>query len=373
MSMFARPAAHATFRIREPAAAADRFAARFAPTARRAARTAAMDAGIANARSSIVIPETVDWVRRARRQIPRQDRKVLLSPPRLVARFMRFALAHRVGAGERDPADDIAARDPDFVALIMDFFEVFARHYFRFRAEGVEHVPERGAVLLVGNHNGGLLPTDAFFTGLALYKRFGGSERPMYSMVHDFMFNDPVLRTYSLKLGMLRARPDTAHHVFAAGDCLLVYPGSDIDTFRPFRERGRVELAGRTGFLKIALRERVPIVPVVSAGAHEQMIVLSRGDRLARLVHAHAWARTDVFPLIFALPWGLTLGFVPYLPLPAQTTVAFGAPMRWPELGPDEAERPDVLQRCYHEVEATMQSMLDRLMDHRRFLLGKRS
>ena len=285
---------------------------------------------------------------------------------------MRFARAHHAGTGEGAAADDIAARDPAFCALIMDFFDVFARLYFRFRVEGIEHVPEQGPVLLVGNHNGGFLPTDGFFTALAIYQRFGG-RRAMYSLVHDFMFDDPVLRTYALKLGMIRAGRDSARHVFAAGHCLLVYPGSDYDTFRTFGERRKVVLAGRTGFLRLALRERVPIVPVVSAGASEQMIVLTRGDRLARLVHAHAWARTDVFPIVLALPWGVTSGFVPYLPLPAQTTVAFGAPITWPALDPDAAERPEIVASCYREVEATMQSMLDRLMDHRRFLLGKRS
>ena len=329
-------------------------------------------AGIADAEWSIMVRETVEWWQRARQQIPKRDRAILLSPPRLVARFMRFALAHHAGAGESAAADDLAARDPEFCALMMDFLELFARRYFRFRVEGIDHVPERGPVLLVGNHNGGLLPTDGFFTALALYQRFRG-RRVMYTMTHDFMFQDPVLRTYSLKLGMLRARNDVAEHVFSAGHMLLVYPGSDWDTFRPFRDRGKVVLAGRTGFIKLALREGVPIVPVVSAGSSEQMIVLTRGERLAKLFHAHAWARTDVFPIMLALPWGVTTGFVPYLPLPAQTTVSFGAPIRWPALGRADAERADVVAGCYREVEASMQSMLDRLMDHRRFLLGKKS
>ena len=64
---------------------------------------------------------------------------------------------------------------------------------------------------------------------------------------------------------------------------MLVYPGSDLDTFRPFRDRDKIVLGGRKGFLELALRERVPIVPVVTAGTHEQIIVLTRGDRLARL------------------------------------------------------------------------------------------
>jgi len=319
----------------------------------------------------LMFRDGIDWVRRARQLVPAQDRRVLLSPPRLVVRFARFALARMGGLSREDDAGDDEARDPELVKLLMDFFRAVGRHYFRLRIEGVEQLPPSGPVLLVGNHNGGLLPTDGFFAGLGIYDRFGPG-RAMYALAHDFLFHDPLLRSYALRLGMLRAGHESARRILGAGHCLLVYPGSDLDAFRAFRERGRVVLGGRKGFLKLALRERVPIVPVVSAGTHEQMIVLTRGDRLARWIHAHAWVRADIFPLMLALPWGLMVGFVPYLPLPAQTTVAFGAPISWPELSPADADRPEVLERCYREVEDHMQRMLDQIDDGRRFLLGKK-
>jgi 1-acyl-sn-glycerol-3-phosphate acyltransferase len=319
----------------------------------------------------LIAGELIDWVRRARRLVPREDRKVLLSPPRLVGRFTRFALRRHAGRASSASADDVHARDPELISLLLDLYRMAGKHYFRLRVEGVENVPASGPVLLVGNHNGGLVPTDSFFTALAIHDRYG-PDRAMYALAHDFLFDDPVLRSYASRLGMLRAGHDSARHVFAAGGCVLVYPGSDLETFRPFRDRSKIVLGGRKGFLTLALREGVPIVPVVTAGTHEQIIVLTRGDGLARLVHAHAWARTEVMPLMLALPWGLTSGFVPYLPLPAQTTLAFGAPIAWPELGPGDAERPDVLARCYAEVEGRMQELLDRLSEGRRFLLGQR-
>jgi hypothetical protein len=72
------------------------------------------------------------------------------------------------------------------------------------------------------------------------------------------------------------------------------------------------------------------------------------------------------------IPWGLSLAFVPYLPLPAQTTIAFGEPIAWSGLGAADAERPEVLESCYRDVEGRMQRMLDELQRGRRFLLGKR-
>lgn len=312
------------------------------------------------------------WLHDARRLIPAEDRRVLLSPPRLVARFLRFAMARHSGRSPYDPADDVAARDPELVSVLLDLMRVLGRYYFRARVEGVEHVPATGPVLLVGNHSGGLVPLDGFFAALAIHDHLG-RERAVYALVHDFLFDDPILRRYAGRLGMLRAGSESARHAFAAGHAVLVFPGSDYDTYRSFGDRGKVVLGGRKGFLRLALRERVPIVPVVTAGAQEQFIVLTRGDRLARLVRAHAWARTDVLPLVLAVPWGLTIGFVPYLPLPAQITTAFAPALAWPELGPEDADDPAVLERCYREVEDVMQRTLDRLQHGRRPFLGRRS
>jgi 1-acyl-sn-glycerol-3-phosphate acyltransferase len=316
-----------------------------------------------------VLSEALHWVERGQHLVPRRDRRILLSPPRLVARFLRFAWLRHAGHLSAVPADDIDARDPELVELAFDLLRSVFGRYFRLRVEGVDHVPAAGAVLLVGNHNGGLVPMDSFFTAMAIHDR-QGPYRAVYGLTHDFLFEDPMLRSYAKRLGMLRAGHGSAGCALAAGHCVLVYPGSDVETFRTFGERHRIVLGGRTGFLELALRERVPIVPVVSVGTHEQFIVLARGDRLARALHTHAWARTEVLPLVLALPWGATLGFVPYLPLPAQTTIAFGEPIRWPELDSGDADNPQVLRRCYLQVEARMQQMLDRLALGRRFLLG---
>jgi 1-acyl-sn-glycerol-3-phosphate acyltransferase len=315
--------------------------------------------------------EAVRWARRARRLMPEADRKVLLNPVRLLGRFLRFAALRAVGAAGRARADDVYARDPELVEVMVDAVRVLAERYFRLRVEGVDHVPASGPALLVGNHNGGLVPLEGFFTALAIHDRYG-PERAVYALVHDFVFEDPVLRRTAARLGMLRAGHGSAQRAFDAGSLVLVYPGSDYDAFRAFRDRHKIVLGGRKGFLRLALRTQVPIVPVVSCGNHEQFIVLTRGDKLAKLLRAHAWARTEVLPIVFAVPWGVTIGFVPYLPLPAQTCVSFLPPVRWPELRPEDAEDPQVLEHCYREVETAMQKEMDRLSEGRRFLLGKR-
>jgi hypothetical protein len=73
------------------------------------------------------------------------------------------------------------------------------------------------------------------------------------------------------------------------------------------------------------------------------------------------------------LPWGLAPALFPYLPLPAQTTVRFGAPIAFPDVSPEQASDPEVLRRCYLRVESAMQQMLDELSDGRIPIIGQRS
>ena len=310
----------------------------------------------------------LEWLRRGPSLVPLADQLELLNPLILVTKFARYALSLH----QRDvEADDPAARDPELVGYFLDMFRALGRYYFRLDVRGVDNVPAHGPVLLVGDHNGALLPADGFFTSLAVWDRFGPS-RAVYALAHDFLFHDPTLRRYAQRLGALRAGHDGARRAFERGGIVLVYPGSDLDCFRPWKDRGRVVLGGRKGFIRLALTTGVPVVPVVSAGTHEQLVILTRGDRLARLLHMHFWARTLVCPIVLSFPWGLTSGFVPYWPLPAQTTLAFGQPIAWPELGPRDADDPAAVDRCYAQVEAAMQSMLDSLSRGRRAWLGQR-
>jgi 1-acyl-sn-glycerol-3-phosphate acyltransferase len=324
----------------------------------------------------------VDWLERARHKIAARD-LLWLTPPGVAAVIAGFALGERPApqqapaAATRTHPVDLSRRDDELVELAHDLFRAVGRHYFRLEVEGVQHVPASGPVMLVGNHNGAILPLDVLFTMLAVRDHLG-PDRTVHPLSHDGIFYHPTVRRYAEGLGVLPASPAAGEAVLDAGRVMLVYPGSDLDAGRPFADRGRVELGGRKGFLRVALHKRVPIIPVVSVGTHEQLIILSRGESIARALRMPSLMRTKTFPIALALPWGLTSALLPYIPLPAQTTVAFGAPITFDDISEADADAAArqgdgaTLTRCYERVVSAMQRMLDELSEGRRPLLGKK-
>jgi 1-acyl-sn-glycerol-3-phosphate acyltransferase len=219
--------------------------------------------------------------------------------------------------GSRAPFDpyDLAQRDPAVVAAFLAVFERINRHYLRLRVEGVGHISARPA-LYVGNHNGGVMGPDLACTLATLWRALG-PEYPLYAMAHDFAMRTlrPLGRAIQL-VGAMRADPASAAAAFERGASVLAYPGGDLDAFRHFRDRNRVVFGERTGFIRVAQRAGVPIVPIVAHGAHRSAVIVNDGAFIAELFDLPRRLRLQRLPIAFGLPWGVGAGPLPYLPLP---------------------------------------------------------
>jgi 1-acyl-sn-glycerol-3-phosphate acyltransferase len=259
--------------------------------------------------------------------------------------------------------------DSSKLASTVGVFEKLAR-YHRLEVRNLERIPADGPALLVGNHNGGLNPVDGLF--LVHYYRSVGYERPVYILAHDILFRVKKVADMLESVGIIRARKGQARELLESGHKVLVFPGGDIESMRPYRDRHKIVLAERQGFIRLAQHAGAPIIPVVSAGAHETMMVLSQGTGIARLLNLPRFARINSLPLLFAAPWGLLWGptcALPYLPLPAKITVQIAEPI--PVERCDEPEASERAPRIYQQVERTMQATLDSLYSERLFpILG---
>jgi 1-acyl-sn-glycerol-3-phosphate acyltransferase len=262
----------------------------------------------------------------------------------------------------RIPPADLDERDPDYIRESLPRLWLLSSLYFRAQVRGLRHVPEDGPVLLVGNHSGGNLTPDTTVFSLAFSSYFG-VERPFYQLAHNLVLSMPGL-SFLRKYGTVAASQENARTALRSGAAVLVYPGGDLDAHRPTWQGGRVDFGGRKGFVRLALDEDVPIVPVVAIGGQETALFLSRGEGLARLLRLDRLLRLKVLPISVALPWGLNVGdFAGHLPLPAKLTLEVLPPIDLrAEFGPE----PDV-DEVHDHVVRTMQRTLDALAAERRF------
>ena len=262
---------------------------------------------------------------------------------------------------ERESAERLFGRDPHFVTRALQMANL-AMRYFSPEVRGVENVPETGPALLVGNHSGLMYTPDFWITLDAVTRRLG-PDLPVHMLVYDLLMMAPGLRTLLRQLGAIPASPENAQRALGLGDLVIVYPGGDWEACRPWGERNRIDFHNHKGFVRLALRCGVPVIPVAVYGAQHALFVLSRGDRAARRLHLpNSPLRMNVLPVLFAPPFGITLAPSPYPPpLPAAVKVQFLPALDWSALGADAAENPAVVDACYAETTETMQAALDRL------------
>lgn len=270
------------------------------------------------------------------------------------------ALAKRVG-------DDPSVRRPEALSRALDRTGALLDWLWRARGQDLHHLGGDEPALLVGNHSGGPL---ALFEPLLLahLARRAGVAVAMLPvlLLHEIMWRTPLAPLLA-RLGAVRASPDNANAILAAGGRVLVYPGGDREPFRSFRERDRIALGDRRGYVKLAIRHGVPIVPVVTTGLQSGFVCLSDGRALAERFWLARFFRVGVLPITLSFPFGLWLGVPPpYVPLFVRARVRALPPIRFTRAGEAAARDEAYVEACHRIVVHAMQTALDALAHERR-------
>jgi 1-acyl-sn-glycerol-3-phosphate acyltransferase len=277
---------------------------------------------------------------------------------RMLAAFGEDLAATVTDRGERDP---FTLRDPLYIERTLPAVRLATQLYFRSDVRGLEHIPEEGPVLLVGNHSGGTLIADTFVFGQHFYDHFGTGRR-FHQLAHDLVFKVPGLRALVERYGTVPASPANMSKALRGDAALLVYPGGDHETYRPSWESDQIDFAGRTGFVELAVKHRIPVVPVVAIGGQETALFLGQGRRFARALGLDRRLRLKVLPAAIGPPFGLTVLDLPgRIPLPAKISIRVLKPI---DLRDRLGSRPDP-EDGYKLVTSTMQRTLTRLSGER--------
>jgi 1-acyl-sn-glycerol-3-phosphate acyltransferase len=186
-----------------------------------------------------------------------------------------------VGAAEEGRKQDVDpwGRSERARSLARRLFGPFYRRWFRVEWEALHHVPATGGALLVANHAGGI-PTDAPVIMHGIEEERG---RPVYVLAEHILRSLPVISTGFSRVGGVNAHPDNAYRLLREeGQLVLVFPEGTKATGKPMWDRYRLRRFGRGGFVELAMRAGVPVVPIAVVGSEEAMPVLASLPRVAR-------------------------------------------------------------------------------------------
>ncbi|MFO0677501.1 MAG: 1-acyl-sn-glycerol-3-phosphate acyltransferase [Polyangiaceae bacterium] len=212
------------------------------------------------------------------------------------------------------------------------------RDYFSVHTHGIENIPERGRAMLIGNHSGGI----AIDASIVIATMFFDLPTPRLAqgMAEKFINQTPFASQWSSRTGQFPGLPEHAKRLLEEDRLLLVFPEGARGTAKLYVERHSLVKFG-TGFMRLALETKTPIIPFACLGGGEAMPTIANAYELGKLVGA---------PYIPITPY-----LVP-VPLPVRWDVFFGAPMRFEGTGNEEDE---VVQKHVESVKERISTMIE--------------
>lgn len=221
------------------------------------------------------------------------------------------------------------------------------RRYHRFEVRHLERLDAVRPALIVGYH--GRASAHDLLMLLALQASRGRMPRPIF---HVTTARLPIVRWLVEDGGFLVGDEVEIARAVAAGDQILVAPGGTREACRPHSTRYQVDWGDRTGYLRLAVRHRLPIIPTAASGVDDTYIGLNDGYRWGKKLRV-----PGQLPAWLALgplgPWPLSP------PFPVKIVQHVGEPIDPTEDGPrDEGDREGML-RLHRRVTAAVQGLLD--------------
>lgn len=276
----------------------------------------------------------------------------------IVSTVLSAAEAARRFALVRTPPGDVDefGEDPSVVERVTPALDFLYDRYWRVRVEGAANVPA-GACLVVCNHSGAL-PFDGPMMRTALRRE---ARRPDARwLVEDAIAHAPFLGVYLSRVGAVRACPENAEKLLERGAAVVVFPEGvhgmgKVTVGFAGGERYRVGRFGRGGFVKLALRTGVPIVPAAIVGAEEAAPLVARIPTKA--LGLSYLPVTPTFP--FLGPLGL-------LPLPSRWSMQFLPAVDVSAHGAGAVNDQALVQKLTEDVRGSIQAALDQMVAARR-------
>ncbi len=240
--------------------------------------------------------------------------------------------------GTRSKQYDAFGFHPDAMEEALRPARWLHQNYFRVRSYGAENIPRSGGVIAAANHSGAL-PMDGVMLGVDLFENTDCKRYPRVIADH-FVARLPYVGVLFARMGAVGGSRRNLEALLDSEQLVVVFPEGTSGVGKPFSERYQLQ-RWHVGHAELALRHRVPVLPVGIIGAEEQWPLL------ARIGGLHA----------FGAPY-LPIPATP-LPLPVRYHIHYGAPINLAqEFGEAAAESPEHVQKAAERIRDAVQALL---------------
>ncbi|HUF77410.1 MAG TPA: 1-acyl-sn-glycerol-3-phosphate acyltransferase, partial [Thermoanaerobaculia bacterium] len=199
----------------------------------------------------------------------------------------------------------------------------------------------------------GFMPFDGVMALHLLVRETGRYPR---FLVHPTLLKFPFLSDFMSRLGGVPACRENSDRILAREGMVGIFPEGIRGAFTPYRRAYRLGRFGRDDYVRIALRNRAPILPFVTVGSAEIFPILGRID-WGWVKRYTEWPFLPIAPPFPLLP----------VPLPSKWHTRFLEPLQVQERhGPEDADDPEVVRRLSLEVRRRMEAAIGAMLARRR-------
>lgn len=250
------------------------------------------------------------------------------------------------------PYDDWGL-DADYIRAWGAWFWFLRKVYWRIDHEGMENVPAQGRALFISNHRG-FMPLDAVMhLSLILTHR---NRIPRFLIINTLL-RIPFLCNFLTKLGGVIASQENAARLFAGENLVGIFPEGIRGSFQPYRQTYKLRDFSKSGFAKMAIEHRAPIVPAAVIGHAEIFPIVGRIDS-SFVSRELGWPYLPIAPMFPLAP----------IPIPSKWHVRVLPPVPLQGLKPADAENRTVVREFSAHVQDLLQRNIDEMVKRRKHI-----
>jgi 1-acyl-sn-glycerol-3-phosphate acyltransferase len=204
--------------------------------------------------------------------------------------------------------------------------------------DGIENIPA-GRALFVANHAFGW---DVVFAMGAIWR---DTRRPVWALGEHVWWKVPFVRRIASAIGTVDGTAANLDVLLSRDELVLVLPGGLREAVKPRELRYRLLWGHRYGFVRAAIRNQAPIIPLVSIGADDVFDFAGNAYR-----RGERWLRRSGIPI--PLPAHI-------LPIPHLVRLQFVIGEAIPPPAREKADDETTVRRLRREVEGSLHEIIE--------------